>query len=105
MVSVLPLIQALLAGRGLLTSDAPAEISQQAKARHKEEFLTAYAPFVAEAAAIAYKGAPSDVQQRIRRVIEVWRERQVFDEAIQSAVESRIKGKLVNDERYWNRFR
>lgn len=66
------------------------EIVQQSKARRKEDFLIAFSPIIAEATALAYKGSSSDVQEKIRRVVEVWRARQVFDEAIQSAVERRI---------------
>ncbi|KAI1126798.1 RNA polymerase II-binding domain-containing protein [Nemania abortiva] len=66
------------------------EVAQQSKARRKEEFLVSFSPAVAEAVAVAYKGAPHDVQQRIRRVVDVWRERGVFEGPIQQAVEARI---------------
>ncbi|KAI0433382.1 RNA polymerase II-binding domain-containing protein [Xylaria sp. FL1042] len=66
------------------------EVAQQSKARRKEEFLVSFSPAVAEAVAVAYKGAPHDVQQRIRRVVDVWRERNVFEGPIQQAVEARI---------------
>lgn len=66
------------------------EIVQQSKARRKEDFLIAFSPVIAEATAIAYKGSNSDVQEKIRRVVEVWRARQVFDEAIQSSIERRV---------------
>ncbi|KAI1822839.1 RNA polymerase II-binding domain-containing protein [Xylaria intraflava] len=66
------------------------EVAQQSKARRKEEFLVSFSPAVAEAVAVAYKGAPQDVQQRIRRVVDVWRERGVFEGPIQQAVEARI---------------
>ncbi|CAJ2507961.1 Uu.00g091470.m01.CDS01 [Anthostomella pinea] len=66
------------------------EVTQQSKARRKEDFLVAFSPSIAEAIATAYKGAPHDVQQRIRRVVDVWRERNVFEEPIQAAVETRI---------------
>ncbi|KAI0872016.1 RNA polymerase II-binding domain-containing protein [Hypoxylon argillaceum] len=66
------------------------EVAQQSKARRKGEFLVSFSPAVAEAVAVAYKGAPQDVQQRIRRVVDVWRERGVFEGPIQQAVEGRI---------------
>ncbi|KAJ3561527.1 hypothetical protein NPX13_g8913 [Xylaria arbuscula] len=66
------------------------EVAQQSKARRKEEFLVSFSPAVAEAVAVAYKGAPHDVQQRIRRVVDVWRDRGVFEVPIQQAVEARI---------------
>ncbi|KAI5283948.1 hypothetical protein KEM54_001703 [Ascosphaera aggregata] len=67
------------------------EVVQQSKARRKEDFLIAFSPqIIAEATSIAYKGSTSDNQQRIRRVVEIWRQRHIFDEAIQTAIETRI---------------
>lgn len=68
---------------------------QQSKARHKEDFPLAFAPVIAEAVSITYKGATADVQNKVRRVVEVWRDRSVFQEPIQAAIESRIDGKSV----------
>lgn len=75
-----------------LTSDGPIEIVQQSKARHKDDFPLAFAPIIPEAAAVAYKGATPDVQNKVRRVVEVWRDRSVFEGPIQTAIESRIDG-------------
>ena len=47
---------------------------------------------MAEAIALAYKGAPSELQNKIKRVVDVWRDRQVFEKAIQDAVDGRIAG-------------
>ncbi|EPE09469.1 hypothetical protein F503_07245 [Ophiostoma piceae UAMH 11346] len=66
------------------------EVTQQSKARHKEDFVLAFAPVIAEAIASAYKGAPSEVQSKLRRVIEVWRDRTIFEVPIQDAVEKRL---------------
>ncbi|MCJ1465157.1 hypothetical protein MMC07_003773 [Pseudocyphellaria aurata] len=66
------------------------EVAQQSKARKKDDFLIAFSPIIAEASATAYKGATSEVQQKLRRVIEVWRQRQIFEIPIQEAVEARI---------------
>ncbi|CAN8095787.1 unnamed protein product [Discula destructiva] len=68
------------------------EVVQQSKARHKDDFPMAFAPFIAEAVAVTYKGATPDVQNKVRRVVEVWRDRSVFEEPIQVAIESRIDG-------------
>lgn len=70
------------------------EVAQQSKARRKDDFLIAFSPIIAEATAIAYKGATNEVQQKIRRVVEVWRQRQIFEHTIQEAVEARIDGKM-----------
>ncbi|KAJ4389092.1 hypothetical protein N0V93_006554 [Gnomoniopsis smithogilvyi] len=66
------------------------EVVQQSKARHKDDFPLAFAPIIAEAAAVTYKGATPDVQNKVRRVVEVWRDRAVFQEPIQAAIETRI---------------
>ncbi|KAF7590457.1 hypothetical protein BBP40_002861 [Aspergillus hancockii] len=66
------------------------EVAQQSRARRKEDFLIAFSPIIAEATAIAYKGSSNDIQQKIRRVVEVWRQRAIFEPAIQDAVEARV---------------
>jgi Protein of unknown function, DUF618. len=47
---------------------------------------------IVDATSAAYKGSSNEYQQRIRRVVEVWRQRSVFDGAILDAVEARIDG-------------
>ncbi|TKX27173.1 RNA polymerase II-binding domain-containing protein 1 [Elsinoe australis] len=66
------------------------EIMQQAKVRRKEDFLVAFMPIISEATAAAYKGAPREVQIKIRRVVEVWRSRQILSSGVQDATEARI---------------
>ena len=66
------------------------EVVQQSKARKKDDFLVAFSPVIAEATATAYKGATNDVQDKIRRTVEVWSQRRIFDKPIQDAVEARI---------------
>ncbi|ROV91481.1 hypothetical protein VSDG_07172 [Cytospora chrysosperma] len=66
------------------------EVTQQSKARHKDDFPLAFAPVMAEAIATAYKGATPDVQNKLRRVVEVWRDRGVFELSVQSNIEARI---------------
>ncbi|KAL8726285.1 MAG: hypothetical protein Q9181_006109 [Wetmoreana brouardii] len=66
------------------------EVVQQSKARRKDDFLVAFSPVIAEATATAYKGATNDVQEKIRRTVEVWSQRRIFDKPIQDAVEARI---------------
>ncbi len=56
--------------------------------------LTRALQIIADAAAVAYKGATNDVQQKLRRVVEVWRQRLIFESPIQDVVESRIDGIL-----------
>ncbi|KAL2692811.1 RNA polymerase II-binding domain-containing protein [Phyllosticta citricarpa] len=66
------------------------EVVQQSKARRRVEFVTAFSPIIAEGTAAAYKGAPYDIQQKIRRVIEVWRQRQIFETSVQDQVEKSL---------------
>ncbi|KAK4502358.1 hypothetical protein PRZ48_005783 [Zasmidium cellare] len=66
------------------------EVVQQSRARSKTDFLVAFEPIIAEAASLAYKGASQDIQGKLRRVIEVWRERRIFDPQIQTTIEKRL---------------
>ncbi|KAM7214927.1 regulation of nuclear pre-mRNA domain-containing protein 1A [Rhypophila decipiens] len=66
------------------------EVTQQSKARHKEDFLQAFSPYIAEATTLAYTGANADIQNKLRRVVDVWRDRNIFDRQIQDAMESKL---------------
>ncbi|KAF2727817.1 DUF618-domain-containing protein [Polyplosphaeria fusca] len=66
------------------------EIVQQGKIRNKPEFVQAYTPIIVDAVTSAYKGAPADIQNKMRRVVEVWRSRQVFKAPIQEDMEHKI---------------
>ena len=68
------------------------EITQTSQMRKKEEFLRAYEPLIAEATTAAYKGSPSDLQNKIRRVVEVWRQRQIFNQTVQQNIERQLNG-------------
>ncbi|EEP78448.1 conserved hypothetical protein [Uncinocarpus reesii 1704] len=67
------------------------EVAQQSKARRKEDFLIAFSPIIADATATAFRGAPSEIQQKLRRVVEVWRQRRIFETPIQDAIEARVE--------------
>ncbi|XDG01912.1 hypothetical protein ABKA04_001527 [Annulohypoxylon sp. FPYF3050] len=66
------------------------EVAQQTKARHKEDFVVAFSPVIAEAVATAYKGASADIQNRIQRVVDVWKDRNIFEKPILEAIDTRI---------------
>lgn len=66
---------------------------QQSKVKAKPEFSSAFTPYIAEGTAIAYKGCSPDIQKKIRRVVEVWRERSIFSPETQAEVEQRIDGR------------
>jgi regulator of Ty1 transposition protein 103 len=73
-----------------LHTDIITEIVQQAKIRKKEEFIRAYEPIMVEATSIAYKGSPGEAQNKIRRVVEVWRQRAVFNPQLQQQIEGAL---------------
>ncbi|KAK5239993.1 hypothetical protein LTR40_014117, partial [Exophiala xenobiotica] len=66
------------------------DIVQNARARKRAEFPDAFAPLMAEAIQTAYRSSPPETQSKIRRVVEVWRTRNVFETPILEAIESRI---------------
>ncbi|EXJ89509.1 hypothetical protein A1O3_02576 [Capronia epimyces CBS 606.96] len=66
------------------------DIVQNARARKRTEFPDAFSPLMAEAIQTAYRSSPPDVQGKIRRVVEVWRTRNVFEIPILDAIEARI---------------
>ncbi|KAK0836525.1 hypothetical protein LTR03_013581 [Friedmanniomyces endolithicus] len=66
------------------------EIVQQSRARGKQDFVLAFEPIVGDGVGTAYKGAGEGVQGKIRRVVEVWRQRGVFDGAVLDIVEGRM---------------
>ncbi|KAI1100183.1 DUF618-domain-containing protein [Jackrogersella minutella] len=67
------------------------EVAQQTKARNKDDFVVAFSPIIAEAVATAYKGASSDVQNRIQRVVDVWKDREIFEKPILEAIAARVQ--------------
>ncbi|KAK2740649.1 hypothetical protein FQN57_006018 [Myotisia sp. PD_48] len=67
------------------------EVAQQSKARRKDDFLIAYSPIIAEATAMAFKGASNDIQMKLKRVVEVWRQRHIFERPIQDVIEARVE--------------
>ncbi|KAL2759262.1 hypothetical protein ACRALDRAFT_2033869 [Sodiomyces alcalophilus JCM 7366] len=67
------------------------EVTQQSKARHRQDFVIAFSPVIAEALAVAYKGAPPDIQTKLRRVVDVWADRSIFDPVTQGAIEARLR--------------
>lgn len=66
------------------------EIVQNSRARRKDDFPNAFSPIMPEAAQTAYRSSTTDLQQKIRRLVEVWRARNVFEVPIQDAIEARL---------------
>ena len=80
------------AGRKLSLVYLANDVVQQSRARRKDEFPRAFAAIIAEAMAIAYRGTTPDVQNKLRRVANVWRERGVFELAVLGEIEQRLEG-------------
>jgi regulator of Ty1 transposition protein 103 len=66
--------------------------------------MIAFSPTVAEAAAVAYKGAPTDIQAKLKRVVEVWKDRKIFEAPIQAAIETRLNGWFISRVGGWESF-
>lgn len=66
------------------------EIVQNSRARRKDDFPNAFSPIMPEAAQTTYRSSTTEVQQKIRRLVEVWRVRNVFEGPIQDAIEARL---------------
>lgn len=60
--------------------------------RRKDEFPKAFTTVIPEAMEIAYRGTTPEVQGKIRRVLEVWRQRVVFEPAILGEIDQRLEG-------------
>ena len=71
------------------------EVVQQMRARKKEDFALAFSPLIAEACEVAYKQSPADIQNKTRRVIDVWQQRSIFDAQTIQAIKSRLDGKKI----------
>lgn len=74
---------------------ASTEVTQQSKARNKDDFLNAFAPFIADATSVAYKGAPADVQGKLRRVVDVWKDRNIFDKDVMQDLDAKLAGECA----------
>lgn len=77
---------------GIANERRTTEVAQQSRIRRKEDFIIAFSPVIAEATALAYKGAPTEIHGKLRRVVDVWKDRTIFEAPIQNAIESRLDG-------------
>ena len=70
------------------------EVAQQSRVRRKDEFPKAFSGVIAEAMETAYRGTTPDVQNKLRRVIDVWRNRSVFELAVLDQIDQRLDGNI-----------
>ena len=75
------------------------DVVQQSRARRKDEFPKAFAGIIAEAMEIAYRGTTTDVQNKLRRVTNVWRERVVFEMPVLDKIEQKLEGNFGSMKR------
>lgn len=58
--------------------------------KRRDELPDAFAPIIAESIAQAYTAASKEVQGKLRRVVQVWRDRAVFEAATIDGIEARL---------------
>jgi regulator of Ty1 transposition protein 103 len=66
------------------------DIVQNAKVKKRTEFPDAFSPLMPEACQTAYRSSTPEIQGKIRRVLEVWKQRNVFEGPIVKAIEARL---------------
>ncbi|KAK9480162.1 RNA polymerase II-binding domain-containing protein [Lipomyces japonicus] len=67
------------------------EVVQQSKARKKDEFIQAFSKVIISTIEGVYRQASQDLQNKIRRVIEIWRERAIFSEMLVADLDSKLE--------------
>lgn len=66
------------------------EVVQQSKIKQREQFVDAFATVIPQTLAAAYAQVPSQVQDRINRVVSVWKDRRIFSPSVLSDIEARL---------------
>lgn len=66
------------------------EIVQQSRAKKKTEFLRAFETVLPSSIESTYRVVPSEVKARIKRVVDVWKQRQIFPPEVLQEIENRI---------------
>lgn len=66
------------------------DVVQQARAKKRDIFISSFAKVVPDAIGAAYKQVSQDVKSKIKRVVEVWRQRRIFDETVLYNIESQL---------------
>lgn len=68
------------------------EVVQQCRARRKDEFVEAFAKVIPSTLKRAYSSVTPDIQNRMERVVKVWRDRSIFSPDVQAEMESAVSG-------------
>ncbi|ODQ64293.1 DUF618-domain-containing protein [Nadsonia fulvescens var. elongata DSM 6958] len=67
------------------------EVVQQSRAKKKDAFLTAFAVVISEAITNAYRKSSPEIKSKIKRVVEVWKQRSIFPAQTINDIESKLK--------------
>lgn len=59
---------------------------QQSKARKKDDWQVAFSPVIVDGVITTIRGAPHEIQEKVRRLVEVWSQRTVFDSSVLSQI-------------------
>lgn len=66
------------------------EVVQQTKAKRKDHWEAAFQPIIFDGFMTAYKGAPVEIQTKLRRVLDVWQQRGVFDQVTRDQLDKEV---------------
>lgn len=62
---------------------------QQSRARKRQEFTDAFASVIPDVVSETYKVVPKDIKEKIKRVIDVWKQRTVFSQPVLDDIDSK----------------
>lgn len=71
------------------------EVVQQSRAKKRDEFISAFANIIPGALGSAYKQCSNEIRAKIKRVVEVWRQRSIFTEGVLYKIEGQLHGMLT----------
>lgn len=66
------------------------EVVQQSRAKKKEEFVVAFGKVLPAAIEQSYSDFSTETRKKVKRVLDVWKQRSIFASSIISDIESRI---------------
>lgn len=67
------------------------DVVQQSKAKKREEFIEAFASVIVDGIISTYREGNADLRNKIKRVVEVWEQRQVFRPDVVQEINSKMK--------------
>lgn len=67
------------------------DVVQQAKAKKRDEFIDAFSTVIVDGIVSTYREGNTDLRNKIKRVVEVWEQRQVFRPDVIEEINSKTK--------------